>query len=113
MSAHPPGPGLPLQAPSVTNRTSSAGGAASDPIGKILPERARGETRGCRGGGPLRPASVSVLSDDAHQDAQDIDAIAEDRLHRPVGRLQPDPVPLAVEPFQRRLAVLVPDRDDL
>src|SRR5205814_1712314 len=75
MNAHPPGPGLPLQAPSVNNRTKSksAGAAASDSIAwsfwcKSAPERQEsgGRVRDDPGG------LLSVLPDDTDQDSQDI-----------------------------------------
>ena len=39
--------------------------------------------------------------------------VAEDRLHGLVGRLEAEPVLVAVDLLERRLAVLVADGDDL
>ena len=55
----------------------------------------------------------SVFPHDADQNAQDVDAVAEDRFHRLVGRLETNPVPISVDFLERRFAFLVAHRDDL
>ena len=61
----------------------------------------------------LEPSIAISVFPNADQDAQNIDAIAEDRLHRLVGRLEADAVLVAEELLERGLALFVADRDDL
>src|SRR4051794_237949 len=67
------------------------------------------QRRGHRG----RFIARSILADDADQDAEDVDLVAIDRLHRLVGGLEADAALLAEEVLERGLAVVVADGDDL
>src|SRR5262245_6146170 len=55
----------------------------------------------------------SVFSEHANQHSEDVDMVAEDRLHRSVRRLEPESVAVTVKLLQGRFAFVVANGDDL
>ena len=63
-------------------------------------------------GGVSRFGST-ILADDADENPEDLDPVAEDGLHGVVGRFEADAALIAEEALEGGLAVVVADGDDL